>query len=64
MKMNAKPPLRVRLLFVVGLLLIAASLLLNYYVKIPYIVRGIMVGIGIGLEIVGIVRLRRWKIAG
>ena len=58
---NGKPPLNVRLFLTIGLLLITAPFLVANYVSIPDFFRGLATGVGIGLEIVGIIKLRQWK---
>jgi hypothetical protein len=61
--MNNLPPLRMRLLIPTGLLLIAFPFLINYYISIPDFFRGLAMGLGIGLLIIGVILLRRLKIS-
>jgi hypothetical protein len=63
MEMKNLPPLRVRMLVPLGLFLIAIPFLINNYIKIPDFFRGLMMGLGIGLDILGIVQLRRFKMS-
>jgi hypothetical protein len=58
---NRKPPLNVRLFLTIGLLLITAPFIIANYVSIPDFFRGLSVGIGIGLEIVGVKKLKQWQ---
>jgi hypothetical protein len=46
-----------------GLFLIAIPFLINNYIKIPDFFRGLMMGLGIGLDILGIIQLRRFKMS-
>ena len=63
MKMNNVPPLRLRILVTLGLLLIAIPFLINNYIKIPDFFRGLILGLGIGLEIIGVILLKRMKMS-
>jgi len=61
--MNNLPPLRLRILVTSGLLLIAIAFLINNYIKIPDFFRGLILGIGIGLEIIGVILVKRIKMS-
>jgi len=63
MKISVLPPLRLRILVTLGLLLIAIPFLINNYIKIPDFFRGLILGLGIGLEIVGVMLLKRMKMS-
>jgi len=53
-----------RLLITFGLLLGVLPQLFNEYIKIPDTLRGFMIGAGIGLEFVGLIRATRERKAG
>lgn len=58
--MNIKrQPLSVRLLIAGGLLIGTLSALLNHFTPLPDFIHGLLAGAGIGLEIVGIIKLKR-----
>jgi hypothetical protein len=61
MKMNNLPPLRVRILVPLGLLLVTVPSLVNHYILISDFFRGLITGLGIGLEIIGIIKLKEHK---
>ena len=61
--MNNMPPLRLRVLVSLGLLLIAIPFLINNYIRIPDFFRGLILGLGIGLEIIGFILLKRRKMS-
>jgi len=54
-----KQPLNVRLLIAIGLLMVTLPSLLKHYVALPDFFQGFMPGAGLGLEIVGLIKLRR-----
>ncbi|MGN6180837.1 MAG: hypothetical protein ACTHNW_16765 [Mucilaginibacter sp.] len=60
-KNTPRPQLR---LVAAGLLLAAVPSLVNDWIHIPDFVRGILVGVGIGLEIIGLIRMSRRRKAG
>jgi hypothetical protein len=63
--MNAKKlQQRARLLVASGLLLAAMPTLLNDYIKFADFLRGALMGLGIGLEIGGLILLARMRKAG
>lgn len=63
--MNAqKIPTVERRMISIGLLLVTLPFLINDWVHVPDLIRGTLMGIGIGMEIVGIVRINRKKRAG
>jgi hypothetical protein len=63
--MNAqKVPTAERRMISIGLLLVCLPFLINTWVHVPDLIRGALMGIGLGMEIVGIVRLNRKKRAG
>jgi hypothetical protein len=61
MKMNNLPPLRVRIFVPLGLLLVIVPSLVNHYILIPDFLRGLIMGLGIGLEILGVIKLKEHK---
>jgi hypothetical protein len=56
--MKSIPP---RFLIAIGLLLVGAPFLLNDFVKIPDSLHGVLIGFGVGLEIVGLGRMKWGK---
>ncbi|TWJ04381.1 hypothetical protein JN11_00089 [Mucilaginibacter frigoritolerans] len=52
-------PKTARQLLAIGLLLTALSGIINDFIHIPDFFRGFMAGIGLGLEIMGIILLRK-----
>ena len=52
-------PLRIRLLLSIGLLMVVLPALVNEWVKIPDFVRGLLMGTGIAMEIVSIMKMKR-----
>lgn len=48
----------------VGLLLVVIPFLVNDWVPMPDFVRGALMGIGIALEIIGLIRINKRKKAG
>jgi hypothetical protein len=48
----------------IGLLLVTVPFVVNDWVPIPDFVRGALMGIGIALEIIGLVRMNKRKKAG
>jgi hypothetical protein len=59
-----KQPLNIRLLFSIGLLLVTVPTLIKNYAPIPDFFRGLLLGIGLALEIVGIVKMKQNQKAG
>lgn len=59
-----KVPLQVRLIFCIGLLMVAAPTLINDWFPLPDFVRGTLVGIGFGLEIYGLIKINRLRKTG
>jgi hypothetical protein len=53
-----KQPWPVRLLFSLGLLMATMSFLFKDYIHIPDFFRGLFAGVGIGLEIIGMMLMR------
>ena len=47
------------LLVAIGLLLIVLPLLANSFIKVPDFLRGVLMGIGLVFEIIGVVMLRK-----
>lgn len=56
-----KLPWTIRLLIAIGLLMGVLPQLFNEYIKIPDALRGFIIGVGIGLEIVGLIRANRFR---
>jgi hypothetical protein len=48
----------------IGLLLVVLPFFINTWVHVPDLIRGALMGIGLGMEIVGFIRLNRKKRAG
>jgi hypothetical protein len=61
--MKNLPPFSMRVLIPLGLLLITIPFLLNSYIRIPDFYRGLAMGLGIGLEILGVILIRKHKIS-
>jgi hypothetical protein len=61
-----KLPLPARVLIPTGLLLVTAPSLLRdgFNIPIPDFFRGMLLGIGLALEILGIIMMKKEKIAG
>lgn len=57
----SNPELR---LISIGLLLVIVPFLMNDWVHVPDFIRGALMGIGIGLEIIGLVRMTRRRKTG
>jgi hypothetical protein len=51
----------IRLLFATGLFFIVATQLLSRYIPIPDLVLGTFMGIGIGVEIIALVKFKKFK---
>ncbi|WP_448697392.1 hypothetical protein ACFGVR_12220 [Mucilaginibacter sp. AW1-3] len=58
---NTKFPLTERLLIAIGLLMTTLPQLIKHYITLPDFVLGFIVGIGLALEIVAFIRLKRVK---
>jgi hypothetical protein len=56
-----KMPRRVRIMISAGLLMITMPTLINDWVHVPDFLRGAMVGVGLGLEIGGLVAAHRLR---
>ena len=56
-----KPELRI---ISIGLLLVVIPFLVNDWVPVPGFLRGALMGIGIGLEIIGLIRMNKRNKAG
>ena len=56
-----KLPLKYRLMLPLGLLLISASMIVAHFFKIEDSYRGGIIGIGIGLIIISMIKQRRLK---
>lgn len=48
-------------LIAIGLLLVTVPFIVNDWIPVPDFIRGALVGIGIGLEIVGLIRMKNRK---
>lgn len=48
-------------LMAIGLLLVTVPFIINDWIPVPDFIRGALVGIGIGLEIAGIIRMKNRK---
>jgi hypothetical protein len=59
-----KMPAPARILICVGLLMATLPTLLADYTAIPNFLRGMLAGIGLGLEITGLVQFRRMQNTG
>jgi len=59
-----KIPVPARILICVGLLMVTLPNFIAYYVWIPHFLRGMLAGIGLGLEITGLVQFRRTQNTG
>jgi hypothetical protein len=59
-----KMPRRVRIMISVGLLMTTMPTLINDWVHVPDFLRGAMVGVGLGLEIGGLVAAHRLRKTG
>jgi hypothetical protein len=58
--MTTKKQLALPMLFVsLGLLLVALPLLINAFIKIPDFLRGLLMGIGLVMEITAVVMLKK-----
>jgi len=57
-------PLRVRLLFSIGLLMVVLPALINQWVKIPDFFRGVLMGTGLVMEIASLIIIKRRNRAG
>jgi len=58
---NNKMNRREQLFISIGLLLATTPALINDWIKIPDFFRGVLVGLGIGLEFIGLVLMLRRK---
>jgi len=47
-----------------GLLLVTLPFLVNDWVHVPDFIRGTLMGVGVGLEVVGLIRMTRRRKAG
>jgi hypothetical protein len=54
-----KTPMSERLMIAIGLLLVTTPALINDWVHLPDFVRGAFFGLGLGLETMGLIYLRR-----
>jgi hypothetical protein len=63
MKMN-KQPLRVRLLICIGLLLTIMPMLFKEYIAVPDFLRGTLAGLGLVMEIAGLILMKRIQKTG
>jgi hypothetical protein len=54
-----KLPFPERLFVPIGLLLVTVPFLVNDWVPVPDFLRGALMGLGIGLEIIGIIKLKK-----
>lgn len=54
-----KQPLNVRLFIAIGLLMVTLPALLRQLITLPDFVHGLLMGAGLGLEIIGLIKLRR-----
>lgn len=52
---------REQLLICIGLLLVTTPTLINDWIKLPDFFRGLLAGLGLGLEIAGLVLIARRK---
>ena len=52
------------MLVAIGLLLVVIPPLVNYWIPLPDFLRGAFMGIGIALEIIGLVRINKRRKAG
>jgi hypothetical protein len=59
-KMKIKQqPLEVRLFIIIGLFLVSITAMINRFVAMPDFLHGLLMGAGIGLEIVGVIRMKQ-----
>ena len=63
MRTNKLPNPELRIISA-GLLLVTVPFLVNNWVPIPDFIRGILMGVGVGLEVVGLIRMTRRRRAG
>ena len=63
MRTNKLPNTELRIISA-GLLMVAVPFLVNNWVHIPDVIRGILMGVGIGLEVLGLIRMNRRRKAG
>jgi hypothetical protein len=61
--MKNTPPFSIRVLMPLGILLITIPFLLNIYIRIPDFYRGLAMGLGIGLEILSVILVRKYKMS-
>ncbi|WP_158995610.1 hypothetical protein [Mucilaginibacter sp. L196] len=59
-----KYPLQIRLLICIGLLMVTTPTLINDWFPLPHFVRGALVGVGLGLEISGLIKINRLRKTG
>jgi hypothetical protein len=59
-----KQPLYIRLLIAGGLLLATMPLLFKEYIPMPDFARGFLEGLGLGMEIIGLVFIKRTQKMG
>ena len=52
-------PLSIRLLLSIGLLMVVSPALINEWIKIPDFARGLLMGTGITMEIISIIKMKR-----
>jgi|GEM_PF-1031104 len=58
--MNIKKQPRPETLWIsIGLLLVTVPMMLKHYIPIPDFFRGLLAGVGLGMEIVGLIKLKR-----
>jgi len=54
-----KQPRPERLWLAIGLLLVTVPMMLKHYIPIPDFFHGLLAGVGLGMEIVGLIKLKR-----
>lgn len=59
-----KQPLSVRLLISAGLLIATLPMLLKHFIPLPDFLHGFMAGAGVGLEIMGLIKLKQYQRRG
>ncbi len=59
-----KYPLQIRRLICIGLLMVTTPTLINDWFPLPDFVRGLLAGIGMGLEISGLIKISRLRKTG
>jgi hypothetical protein len=53
-----KHPINPRLLVAIGLLMISTSIFIGHFIKFHDFLQGLFGGVGLGLEIMGLIKLR------